>query len=47
MKLFWLTYYRIFNLHLYAGLRAGRGTKQNPLSLDDLKPVITALRRMS
>lgn len=45
-KLFWRLRYALYRRDLYRPLRKERGTKENPLSLDDLKPVMKALRRM-
>jgi len=45
-SLFWMIRYRVYNRDLYAGPRAGRGTKDNPLTMDDLRPVMLALRRI-
>lgn len=46
-RMFWAIRYRIFNRDLYAPLRAGRGTKDNPLTMDDLMPTIKMLNRLS
>lgn len=45
-RLFWKARYAVYSRDLYAPLRAGRGTRENPLSLDDLAPVQKALRRI-
>jgi hypothetical protein len=31
---------------LYRGLLAGRGTRENPLTMDDLAPVLKAIRQL-
>lgn len=45
-RLFWAIRYRLYSRDLYKPLREGRGTKDNPLSLDDLKPLQKALGRL-
>lgn len=45
--LFWSIRYRLYNRDLYAALRAGRGTKDDPLTIQDLKPLMKALDRLS
>jgi hypothetical protein len=46
-RLFWTARYRIYNRDLYAPLRAGRGTKENPLTMSDLEPVMRAVNRIA
>lgn len=45
-QIFWMIRYRLYNRDLYRPLREGRGTKDNPLTIDDLRPLRTALRRI-
>ena len=46
MRWFWWLRYALYSRDLYAGLRAGRGTHENPLCFDDMKPTMKALRRI-
>jgi len=46
-RLFWSVRYHIYNRDLYAALRADRGSKENPLTIEDLKPVFQMLRRLN
>jgi hypothetical protein len=46
VRWFWVVRYRFYNRDLYEGLRAGRGTKENPLTVDDLAPLMKALNRI-
>lgn len=43
---FWRTRYRLYNRDLYVALRAGRGTNENPVTMSDLQPLLTALKRI-
>jgi hypothetical protein len=45
MRWFWRLRYAVYNRDIYTPLREGRGTKDNPLSMDDLAPLMKALRR--
>jgi hypothetical protein len=45
-RLFWSLRYHLYSRDLYAPLRAGRGTEDSPLSMDDLAPLMKALRRI-
>jgi hypothetical protein len=46
IRLFWKLRYALYSRDLYRGLRAGRGSKDNPLRMDDLKPLMKALARI-
>lgn len=46
IRLFWRLRYAIYSRDLYGGLRAGRGSKDNPLSMKDLEPLMKALGRI-
>jgi hypothetical protein len=46
-RLLWLLRYKLYSRDLYTGLRADRGTKDNPLSMDDIAPTMKALRRLT
>lgn len=43
---FWKIRYWLYRGDLYPGLKAGRGSHDNPLTMDDLAPVMRALRRI-
>jgi hypothetical protein len=42
MRWFWRLRYRVWS----RDLRAGRGTRDNPLTMADIEPVLKALRRL-
>ncbi|HXA85775.1 MAG TPA: hypothetical protein VNZ47_11905 [Candidatus Dormibacteraeota bacterium] len=43
MRLFWLVRYAIYSGDVRPP--AGKGSKENPLSMDDLNPLVKFLRR--
>ncbi len=42
---FWKLRYRLYDRDIYRPLREGRGTRENPLTFDDLAPLLKALDR--
>jgi hypothetical protein len=45
IRMAWTVRYAVYDRDLYAGIRAGRGTRENPLTIDDVIPVMLYLRR--
>jgi hypothetical protein len=45
-RVFWRLRYRVYSRDLYRALRTGRGSKENPLTIEDLQPLMKALRRI-
>lgn len=43
---FWGLRYHVYNRDLYKALREGRGTRENPLTIDDLQPAMKAQKRL-
>jgi hypothetical protein len=42
----WRLRYQLYDRDVTRPLRSGRGTHENPLTLDDLRPVTTMMRRI-
>jgi hypothetical protein len=36
----WMVRYAVYDDDLYAGLRSGRGTRENPMTIEDVVPIL-------